>query len=169
MDDSQYDSWAGALSDQGDSMFRLVAVKRRRVRAEAGSSALSPLEHREVQRVLQQPHYSIDSTEGIKPDQKNDSRREEEAILMAAVLQNEEAEDAGSNRIVAHDFTGRWMEITATFERGSSTGVSGLDLYCSVAVRPDGHIAAVFLPRDCSTHEKAMENMSELRKTLLLL
>lgn len=172
MDDSQYDFWESAGGDPNDSMFRLVAVRRGRVRPEGSSSAFSPLEHCEVQKVLQQPHYNIDGAEGSSPDNKNEDRRDEETVLMGKILQNEEGDgDATCSRTSVHDFTGRWMEICSRYEKdkGIALGVSGSALYCSVAVRPDGHVAAIFLPQDCSTHEKASKNMSELRRTLKLI
>ena len=102
MDDSQYDSWASALGDQNDILFRLIAVKRGMIGAEGGSSTISSLVHCEVQKVLQQPYYSIDGVEGSIPDQKNESRREEEAILVDTILQNEVAQgNATSSRLTA--------------------------------------------------------------------
>lgn len=172
VDESHYDSWASAVGDQSDSMFRLVAVRSGGVRAEGASSTVGPLEHSEVQKVLQQPYYNIDGPEGSNSDKKNESRRGEEAILMNTILQDVVGDsDATCSRTSVHDFTGRWMEICSRYEKekGSALGVSGSALYCSVAVRPDGHVAAIYLPQDCSTHEKASKNLSELRSTLNLL
>jgi hypothetical protein len=171
VDYSQYDSWASALGSQIDGSFGLVAVRRGRIRPEGAVSTVSAFEHCEVQKVLQQPFYSIDGPDGSNSDKKNESRRDEEAALTETILQNEVGDgDATCSRITAHDFTGRWMEICSRFqkEKGCAPGVSGSALYCSVAVRPDGHVAAIFLPEDCSTHEGAHRNVSELRRTLNL-
>jgi hypothetical protein len=172
VDDSQYDLWASALGGQNDGLFRLVAVRRGRILPEGASSTVSSLEHCEVQKVLQQPYYNIADPDGSNSDKKNESRRDEEALLMETIVRNEvENGDAACSRTTVHDFTGRWMEICSRYRRegGSAPSVSGSALYCSIAVRPDGHVAAIFLPEDCSTHEGACRNVSDLRRTLNLL
>ena len=166
VDESHYDMWVNAVSGplKEESVFLIVAVKKRLDSIEESVSVSQA--HHQAQEILQQPRYLIEGTDEMCVDEKNDSRRERTDIYLSSVVKRELLTNkAVTDAMSVHDFTGRWMEICST----SGNSEKDNALYCSVVLRPDGHIAAIFKPEECSTIDDIARNISKLKKEMQLL
>jgi hypothetical protein len=168
VDGSHYDIWTKAISGspQEESVFMVVAVKKRIASVEEGESISASQAHHQAQNILQQPRYVIEGTDEMCVDEKNDSRREATNVYLLSVVKKEvSANMANADRMSVHDFTGRWMEICSV----SGVSESADALYCSVVLRPDGHIAAIFKPEECTNIDDVARNLAMLKKEMQLL
>lgn len=142
----------------------MVAVKKY-----GSSKSDNSMEHHEVQKILQQPYYNITETTNVDTDEKNESRQEAQNDLISIIMKSEEVKDNRRDMITtSHDITGRWSSICSTYLKGSSEGDVDSGLYCAVAIRPDGHVAAVFPPNNC-TAALAASNIATVKKALHIL
>ena len=158
VDESHYDIWS---KEACPSVFKVVAVKK--------YSEVHSMKHQEVQKILQQPYYNITETANVDTDEKNESRQEAQNDLISMIMKSEDVKDSRRDMITtSHDITGRWSSICSTFLKGSGEGDVESGLYCTVAIRPDGHIAAIFPPLNC-TAALAARNISTLKKALHIL
>ena len=168
VDESHYDMWVNAVSGplKEESVFLIVAVKKRLDSIEESESVSVSQAHHQAQEILQQPRYLIEGTDEMCVDEKNDSRKERTDIYLSSVVKRELLSNkAVTDAMSVHDFTGRWMEICST----SGNSEKDNALYCSVVLRPDGHIAAIFKPEECSTIDDIARNIFKLKKEMQLL
>lgn len=168
VDESHYDMWMKAISSSPleESIFMVVAVKKRIASVEEGESISASQAHHQAQNILQQPRYVIEGTDEMCVDEKNDSRREATDVYLSSVVKKEvSANTANADRMSVHDFTGRWMEICSV----SGVSESADSLYSSVVLRPDGHIAAIFKPEECTNIDDIVRNLAMLKKEMQLL
>lgn len=168
VDESHYDMWMKAISGSPpeESVFMVVAVKKCRASVEEGESSTASQAHHQAQNILQQPRYVIEGTDEMCVDEKNDSRRAATDVYLSSVVKKEvSAKTAVADRMLVHDFTGRWMEICST----SGVSESADALYSSVVLRPDGHIAAIFKPEECTNIDDIARNLAMLKKEMQLL
>jgi hypothetical protein len=131
VDESHYDMWIKAISSPllEESVFMVVAVKKRIASVEEGESISASQAHHQAQNILQQPRYVIEGTDEMCVDEKNDSRREATDDYLSSIVKKEvSAKTANADRMSVHDFTGRWMEICSV----SGVSESADSLYSSV-------------------------------------
>lgn len=140
----------------GNDLFEIISIQHKYSdtsmsgdEANTISNEASIYNHQELQETMQDPHYNV-----IKSKK---AIRKVEPHLMTAYI--EKKFDNGS--ITICDLTGRWMEIcvrfleTEDFTRFKDTGgkrkILGNpadDIYCSVALRPDGHAISILNVKD---------------------
>lgn len=167
VDESHYDTWIKAISGspQEESVFMIVAVKKCLASVEEGKSISASQAHHQAQNILQQPRYVIEGTDEMCVDEKNDSRRKATDTYLSSIVKKEvSAKTADTDRMLVHDFTGRWMEICSA----SGLSENADALYSSVVLRPDGHVAAIFKPEECTNIDIA-RNVAMLKKEMQLL
>ena len=168
VDESHYDMWIKADSGflQAESVFMIVAVNKRVTSAEVGESISASQAHHQAQNILQQPRYVIEGSDEMCVDEKNESRRGATDVYLSSIVKRElSTGTAKSDVISVHDFTGRWKEICSTFGHSETEDMT----YCSVVLRPDGHIAAIFKPEECSSINDIARNISILKQEMQLL
>ena len=123
--------------------------------------------HEEMQKVIQNPHYKIDDSYETNVSPTHDVNR------ITEILSCRHQQEIHKGGEVVYDFTGRWMEICSDSNLSQhhlgENKSSPLQGFCSVALRPDGHVAGIFDFKNSSSLMEVKQHIQKVKISLHML
>ena len=166
VDQSKFDLWKAAVVDMKAEHFRVVAVASGISRSNTANTLNNgkyACNHQEIQKALQNPYYKIDDGKETNLSPIDDVTR------ITEILSSRYQHEIHKGEVV-YDFTGRWREICSNLSECqlSENKSSPPKGFCTVALRPDGHVAGIFEYKNSSSLTEVKQYIQNIRTSLYL-
>ena len=181
VDGCHFNLWEKAVETQGRGAFTVIAVQGQgQGQGGQGQSSEVKYDHTYLQAMMQTPHYALDGPSPEGEQGPTGTAGVTRALIKTALsaeypnrvnaMNIQDGEGREAERVM-YDFTGRWRDICskAVLGTGGVTGGHSKDRgegYCTVAIRPDGHVTHVLPFQEAPSLEQAVEHLNSIRTTL---
>lgn len=167
--------WARAVEASGADIFRVIAVAQGISHSESTDRSDDNkflYGHHHMQEIKQNPFYQVDESTNRDVAAKDgivEIMERLSSYRLPALTQDNKEVDV--EVAVMYDFTGRWMEICSKLHENevnlsNNNGNSVPTSFCSVVLRPDGHVARIFRFNESSSLEEIEQHMQKIKTSM---